>query len=59
MRQKFETVAPGIAGEAVTCVRVYARDYETHVAVSLGEVADRFGDVAIGSTPALARHRTS
>jgi molybdenum cofactor synthesis domain-containing protein len=51
MRQKFETVAPEIAGEAVTCVRVYARDYETHVAVSLGEVADRFSDVAIGSYP--------
>jgi molybdopterin-biosynthesis enzyme MoeA-like protein len=55
MQQKFEQLAPEIAGDAVHCIRVYARNAETMVAASLGEIAHRFPDVAIGSYPRFGR----
>ena len=51
MKMKFEALAPTLAGETVTAVRVYARDHEMLVAKVLAEVDAAFPDVTVGSYP--------
>lgn len=50
-QQKFETIAPELAGDAVHVARVHARDRETLVAQALGELDARHPEVNIGSYP--------
>lgn len=51
VKQQFEFVAPALAGDAVHCVRVYARNLESEIAVALAAVAAAHPAVAIGSYP--------
>ena len=51
LKMKFEALAPTLAGEAVTAVRVYARDHEMLVAKVLAEIDAAFPDVTVGSYP--------
>lgn len=51
MRQKFEALAPRVAGSAVRTARVYADDHEHDVAVFLDAVQRAHPDVSIGSYP--------
>jgi molybdenum cofactor synthesis domain-containing protein len=51
MKQKFEALAPRIAGAAVRTARVYADDHEHDVAVFLDGVQRAHPAVAIGSYP--------
>ncbi len=51
VRQKFEAVAPQFAGEAVSCVRVFARNRESDVAGWIAQVASDHRGVEIGSYP--------
>jgi molybdenum cofactor synthesis domain-containing protein len=51
MRQKFEALAPRVAGEAVRTARVYADDLEHDVAVFLDAVQRAHPEVSIGSYP--------
>lgn len=51
VRQKFEAIAPELAGPEVHCRRVFARDREPEVAGWLTDVAARCAGVEIGSYP--------
>ena len=55
MQEKFELIAPQIAGEAVRCVRVYAKNRETVVAGKISAVAEAFPQLSIGSYPRFGR----
>ncbi len=51
VKQQFEYIAPSLAGVAVRCVRVYARNLESDIAVALSDIAAAHRGVAIGSYP--------
>lgn len=51
MRQKFEALAPRLAGSHVAVARVYADDHEHAVAAFLAGVQATWPDVEIGSYP--------
>lgn len=51
VKRKFEIVAPLIAGRRVECVKVYARNHETDVAMELAGVQSAHPAVDVGSYP--------
>lgn len=51
VKQKFEAIAPRLAGQAVRWARVYALDRETEVADAMTAVVEAHPDVEIGSYP--------
>ncbi|MCB9663402.1 MAG: competence/damage-inducible protein A [Alphaproteobacteria bacterium] len=51
VKQKFEVIAPQLAGEAVRCVRIYANDHESEVASLLAGAQAAHPAVEIGSYP--------